>query len=299
MSVEPIEIFSGVGYACTQIPEGIVNKTLNKQKEYPLRSAFSTISDPGTRQNEYGYAVDVMHYQRTPVVVDTPDLREFINRKTQNYTTAVDPVAVIQMKNKIAIAQEQLAENQQDAYDNIGYNPAEDIKFMLGQGGSAISKLSGRTVRKPLSNPQNTNTRNIGTQSKSTIGGDFVNVSLWANVVAETPQSTIKSPVSDITVKPIDSASQQAQEIANETVGIIIKPTSLGGGQTSAVDTGYGGSIGGAVPDPSIQINESSAFNKYLTNKKITRARYLSMPQDDQEKLRHTFNKIHPGSHPF
>jgi hypothetical protein len=295
MSVEPIEIFSGVGYSCTQIPEGIVNKTLNKPKEYPLRSAFSTISDPGTRQNEYGYAVDVMHYQRTPVVVDTPELTSFINRKQQNYTTAVDPIAVIQMKNTTAIAQEQLAENQQDAYDAIGYNPSEDIEYMLGQGGVAISKLSGRTVRKPMLNQNNTQTRNIGTQSKSTIGGDGINIGLWANVVAETPPSIS----TDVTVKPTDSASQQAQEIANETVGIIIQPTSLGGGQTSAVDTGYGTSIGGAVPDPSIQINESSAFNTYLRNKKITRAKYLSLPQDDQDKIRHTFNKIHPGSHPF
>ena len=144
MSVEPILISEVAFQKCTQIPESHVNRTINTEPEWELRDCSPYQEDPNTRFEQGSYAIDVLHLGKTGIVKPSPMYPEFKNQKNNSgYTTAFDPIAVIGMKNKLAITNNRFAEEQENAMDYIGYDPASDVKYVQ-ENVNKLVKMSGK-----------------------------------------------------------------------------------------------------------------------------------------------------------
>ena len=127
--VEPIS--SGVSNftKCIQIPENIINRALNPQKRPKLRSQVQFGEDPTIRMHTKVYSLDTWHYGQTGIVKESPNIEP---SKIQRALTGapVDPLAVMAQRNKHNITAQKMMESQQDAYDNRGYDPSTDLRYI-------------------------------------------------------------------------------------------------------------------------------------------------------------------------
>lgn len=122
---------SGKQRVCSQIPESVVNRVIPDPKPIEWYD-FSASEVEQIIIPQFGYCVDQLHLKKTGIV--TPDAEvytPFTSKHKKHYIerpVAPDPFAIQSRMNKNTIIQQKLFQAQADAYDNIKYQPEQDIK---------------------------------------------------------------------------------------------------------------------------------------------------------------------------
>jgi hypothetical protein len=117
---------------CTQIPEEDINRTPNPVDRSEWTEINPFVSDPYYKPTPQVYAVDVLHLKQTGVVKEDKTLfPRMLDRSPQQvFSTGRDPLAIQSMMNKLEIGKQQMMQQQQEAYDNVGLQVADQIGWL-------------------------------------------------------------------------------------------------------------------------------------------------------------------------